>query len=127
VDTAALKRINGIGDKLAARIIHFRESLGGFINEAQLAEVYGLDTIVVEKLARVCFIEDTFEPKKVNLNTKDEKTLTAHPYIPKSWAKAIQAYRFQHGDFSDVRDLLKIEVIPPRQAERIIPYLKLKD
>jgi competence protein ComEA len=126
-DTTQLKRINGIGDKLAVRIIHFRESLGGFIDKSQLTEVYGLDTIVVQRLSQACFIENSFEPKKVNLNTTDEKTLTAHPYIPKSWAKAIQAYRFQHGEFSDVRDLLKIQVIPPRQAQRIIPYLKLKD
>jgi competence protein ComEA len=126
-DTIQLKKINGIGDKLALRIVNFRESLGGFVEIQQLKEVYGLDSTVVERLAKACYIENAFEPKKLNLNTADEKTLTAHPYIPKNWAKAIQAYRFQHGEFKDVRDLLSIEIIPPHQAKRIIPYLKLKD
>jgi DNA uptake protein ComE-like DNA-binding protein len=117
----------GIGEKLASRIIKFRDGLGGFISPSQFSEIYGLDSGVVARLANACFIEKEFQPKRLNLNATDEKTLMAHPYISRAWAKAILAYRFQHGDFLDVRDVLKIQSIPPQQAERIIPYFKVKE
>jgi DNA uptake protein ComE-like DNA-binding protein len=126
-DTIQLKSIYGIGKVLAVRIINFRDRLGGFITPEQITEVYGVDSVTAKQLNDACYIEKTFEPKKININASDEKTLLAHPYIKKSMAKAILAYRFQHGDFADVRDLFKISIIPPQQAERLIPYLKLKD
>jgi competence protein ComEA len=126
-DTAQLKRINGIGNVLATRIVSFRDGLGGFIDPAQISEVYGLDSAVVQKLKRASYIEDNFEPRKLNINTVDEKSLVSHPYIKKSIAKAILAYRFQHGNFKDVRDLTKVALIPSHEAERLIPYLKVED
>jgi DNA uptake protein ComE-like DNA-binding protein len=126
-DTAQLKSIYGIGNVLAVRIVNFRNGLGGFIAQEQFAEVYGLDSLVATRLKEASYIEKNFEPRKININTSDEKTLLVHPYIKKSVAKAILAYRFQHGEFADVRDLLKIAIIPPQLAERLIPYLKVKD
>lgn len=126
-DTSQLKKIYGIGDKLAMRILKFRDGLGGFISMKQISEVYGLDSAVILNINKACFIDETFKPKKVNINTKDEKTLNAHPYVKKPWVKAIFAYRFQHGDFTDVRDLLNVSAIPPHEAEKLIPYLDVKD
>jgi competence protein ComEA len=126
-DTAQLKTIYGIGPALASRILKFRDGLGGFVSKAQVAEVYGLDSAVVNRLNKASYIEGEFQPRKLNVNTTDEKTLASHPYIRKSWAKAILAYRFQHGTFTSVEDLRKIAVIPPPEAERIIPYLKVTD
>jgi competence protein ComEA len=126
-DTAQLKSIYGIGNVLALRIVNFRDGLGGFIQREQIKEVYGLDSAVITRLNKAVFIEETFEPKKININTSNEKILSVHPYIKKSLAKAIMAYRFQHGDFADVREVLNISSIPPQQAERLIPYLKVKD
>jgi competence protein ComEA len=126
-DTVVLQKINGVGSKLAARIVKFRDALGGFVNTAQLSDVYGLDSMVVDRVNDASFIENGFQPKKLNINTTDEKTLASHPYIRKPFAKAILAYRFQHGSFVSVEDLKKIAVIPPREAERIIPYLKVTD
>ena len=126
-DTAQLKRIRGIGNVLASRIVNFRDGLGGFIDPAQIAEVYGLDSAVVQRLTEASYVEKNFEPRKLNINTLDEKSLVSHPYIKKSFARAILAYRFQHGNFTDVRDLTKIAVIPAHEAERLIPYLKVED
>jgi competence protein ComEA len=126
-DTVQLKSVYGIGTVLALRIVKFRDGLGGFINPSQLAEVYGLDSTTVNKLSKASFIDGDFQPRKLNVNTIDEKTLVTHPYIKKSLARAILAYRFQHGTFTTVEDLRKIALIPPREAERIIPYLKVTD
>lgn len=35
------KTINGIGEKLSARIVKFRDRLGGFLTSEQLYDVYG--------------------------------------------------------------------------------------
>ena len=126
-DTMQLKTVYGIGNALSLRIVKFRDALGGFVDHGQLREVYGLDTVVVKKLADATFIREGFGPSKINLNTADEKTLASHPYIKKNFAKAIIAFRYQHGNFNDTNEIKKITAIPPQQAEKIIPYLSVTD
>lgn len=54
------------------RIVKHRESLGGFVTKAQVNEVYGLDTEVKNLLNR-SYIEMTFQPVRLNINTASEK------------------------------------------------------
>lgn len=122
-DTSQLKTIYGIGEKLSLRIIKYRESLGGFIEEEQLREVFGLDSIVTQKLLRQSFIEENFRPVKLNLNTATEEVLDKHPYLNRKEAKAIIAYRFQHGKFNGVEDLNNILLLDKKTIEKITPYL----
>jgi competence protein ComEA len=122
-DTAQLKSVHGIGPSLASRIIRFRDGLGGFVKREQLNEVYGLDSTVVNKLLAVSFIDEDFVPKKIDMNKASEKELSAHPYIKKTVANAIVAYRFQHGEFKTVEDLQKLTVLKPADIDKILPYL----
>jgi competence protein ComEA len=124
-DTTQLIRIYGIGSKLSQRIIKYRNLLGGFISMNQLQEVYGLDTVVVAELNKRTFVEPTFEPKKIDLNMATEKELAAHPYISNKLAKAIAAYRFQHGNFTSLQDLTKIALVDEAFYTKIKPYLTL--
>jgi competence protein ComEA len=126
-DTSQLKSVYGIGPALAARILKFRDGLGGFIKREQVNEVYGLDSTVVERLLKVAFITNDFVPRKINMNVANEKEFSAHPYIKKAMANAIIAYRFQHGNFDRVEDLRKIAMIKPEDIDRILPYLKVID
>jgi competence protein ComEA len=126
-DTAILKTIYGIGPSLAMRIVKFRTGLGGFVNFEQISEVYGLDSLVVKKLRDRSFIAKDFEPVRININNADEKTLSSHPYISKSVAKAIVSYRYQHGNFTDVNDLKKLFTTTPLNAEKLIPYVTVED
>jgi competence protein ComEA len=126
-DTTKLKSVYGIGTKLASRIIRFREGLGGFVKQEQLKEVYGLDTTVIQQLLKISFIAEDFTPRKINLNTANETEFSAHPYIKKGIAKAILAYRFQHGKFADVQELKKLTLLKKEEADKIIPYLKIAE
>jgi len=126
-DTSQLKSVYGIGPALAARILKFRDGLGGFIKREQVNEVYGLDSTVVERLLKMAFITNDFVPRKINMNVANEKEFSAHPYIKKAMANAIIAYRFQHGNFDRVEDLRKIAMIKPSDIDRILPYLKVID
>jgi competence protein ComEA len=125
-DTSELKKIYGIGDKLALRILKYREALGGFVDMNQFNEVYGLDSLVVTRLSENGTIQNDFRPKKININTASEKQLSSHPYLSKV-AKAIVSYRFQHGNFKAVEDIRNVGSIDEKSIQRIIPYLKVND
>lgn len=124
-DSSQLISVYGIGSKLSVRIIKYRDRLGGFITTNQLNEVYGLDSVVINEIKNRTFITENFKPKTVGLNTASEKELAAHPYIKYSIAKAVTAYRFQHGSFKSIDDLSKIAIIDKTTFEKIKPYLSL--
>ena len=122
-DTTQFIKIYGIGPKLAKRIVTYRTKLGGFILGTQLSEVYGLDSTVVSNLLSKSFVEENFRPTQIDVNTAREQDLAVHPYIKYKLAKAIVAYRRQHGVFSSLDDLKKIAIIDDADLQRMKPYL----
>lgn len=127
VDSARLLKIYGIGPVLSSRIIRYREKLGGFIDRDQLLEVYGLDSVVVDRISQRSYIPKDFIPRKIQLNDSNtEMELSAHPYLSRAEAKAIVAYRFQHGPFSSVEDIRKIHSIGEKTFLKIEPYISIK-
>lgn len=125
-DTTQLKSIYGIGTVLAARIIKFRDKLGGFVSMNQLGAVYGLDSTARNALIRKSFIASNFMPLQIDLNKASEKELVNHPFISYKLSKTIVAYRMQHGSFSEIDDLLKIDLIDLELLDKIRPYLIIK-
>ena len=51
-DAQMLQSVSGIGSKLSARIVKYRTYLGGFSEMNQCYEVFGLDSLVVQKLMK---------------------------------------------------------------------------
>jgi len=124
-DSTQLTKIYGIGAKLSARIINYRNKLGGFISMDQLSEVYGLDTTVIKRVQEKYFVEASYQPRKIILNQASEKELSNHPYIKYALAKAIATYRFQHGNFTSVEDVKKIALVDEAFYTKLLPYLSL--
>ena len=124
-DSSELKKIYGIGDRLALRIISYRQKLGGFINTGQLKEVYGLDSTVVKRILERSYIIQSFIPEKLNINVASDRELSAHPYISMVIAKAIVTYRFQHGNFAAVEDIRNLHSLKKEEADKIIPYISV--
>lgn len=125
-DTSQFQSLYGIGPRLASRIIGYRQKLGGFVIQDQLAEVYGLDSVVINLLKSRSFIDPAFQPKQLNVNRADEREMAQHPYISPKLAKIIAAYRFQHGTFGEIDDLLHIEKMDSSLLNKIRPYLKVE-
>lgn len=125
-DTAQLKKIFGIGDKRAMRIVAYREKLGGFVTVAQVGEIYTLDSAVAGRLVLASFVSENFRPRRIDINRAGENELAAHPYLSKSAAQALVAYRFQHGEFSTLSDLAKIQVLDTKTIQKIAPYLEFQ-
>jgi competence protein ComEA len=123
-DTSAFIALPGIGNKLASRIISFRDKLGGFYSVDQVAETYGLPDSTFQKI-KPYLVLDNMPVKKLNINTATADELKSHPYIRWNLAKAIVAYRQQHGKFNSVDDLKKISLIDEAAYEKMKPYLGL--
>lgn len=125
-DTTQLKEVHGIGSKLALRMVRYRSALGGFIKPEQLYEVWGLDSAVANKVIRVSFINPQFKPVPIFINKVSEKEWSTHPYLSKKMISALVAYRFQHGKFSSVADLEKVQSLDMKTIQKITPYLSFE-
>jgi competence ComEA-like helix-hairpin-helix protein len=124
-DTSAFIALPGIGSKLAARIIAFREKLGGFYKIEQVAETYGLPDSTFQKIKNKLVIAGS-GIKKLNINTATVDELKVHPYLRYNIANAIVQYRSQHGNFSSVSDIKKIMMITEEIYNKAAPYLIVK-
>jgi competence protein ComEA len=124
-DTSAFIALPGIGSKLAARIIAFREKLGGFYKIEQVAETYGLPDSTFQKIKTKLVINGS-NVKKLNINTASLDEMKAHPYLRYNIANAIVQYRSQHGSFSLVSDIKKIMMITDDIYNKAAPYLTVK-
>lgn len=124
-DTSAFIALPGIGSKLAARIVLFRDKLGGFYDKEQIREVYGLQDSVFQKISPLlkCNAQNV---KKIEINSAEKETLKVHPYIRWSIANAVVAYRAQHGSFTSPDDLSKLENIGEDALKKMMPYISFK-
>jgi DNA uptake protein ComE-like DNA-binding protein len=123
-DTLQLQEIYGIGPVFANRIIRYRDLLGGFYTREQLKEVYGFQEQQYKEIIRHVFIDTSFL-KRMNLSTVDRETLLLHPYLTAYQADAIIAYRNFKGEWKDIHEIMKNELLPDSVFERIRPYLKI--
>jgi competence ComEA-like helix-hairpin-helix protein len=123
-DTTAFISLPGIGSKLAARIIAFREKLGGFYSVEQIRETYGLPDSTFQKIKQYLKL-DNASLKKININTATVDELKAHPYIKYSLANPIVAYRNEHGSFTKIEDIRKVMAVTDEIYKKIAPYLSL--
>lgn len=119
-----LESLNGIGTKLAERIVKFRESLGGFKSVDQLKDCYGISTEVFDALKSQLTV--TGEIKKIAINS-DELATVVHPYLNKKMIKLITAYREQHGPILNDEMLRKVYPADSSWFDQIIPYLDFSE
>lgn len=122
-DSLAWMSLRGIGEKLAGRIVNFRNRLGGFYSLQQVGEVYGLKDSVFQQI-RSSLVLDPVPVRQLSLNAATLEELAAHPYIRFPIARAIVAYRQEHGAFRSVEELSAIHLISQEQLEKIRPYCK---
>ena len=120
-DTSEFIALPGIGSKLAARIVNFRDKLGGFYSIDQVGETYGLPDSTFQIIRSSLQLSGPVKTLNVNTATKEE--LKAHPYIRWNLANAIVEYRNQHGNFTSLEELKKIILIDESNYDKIRHYL----
>ena len=123
-DTTAWIALPGIGGKLAARIVAFREKLGGFASVEQVAETYGLRDSTFQLIRPYLRLDGGV--RQIDLNTASLDILKDHPYIRWNGARAIVAYREQHGKFTSADELRKINLFDEATVSRLLPYVRVE-
>lgn len=123
VSAQDLKKVNGIGEKLSARIIKFRDRLGGFLVNEQLYDVYGLEPQVVERTLKKFRVLHPPKVKKININTANPDEIASLVYLKYKVAKNIVIYREEHGAYRSKEDLFNVSGFPINKIDRIALYL----
>lgn len=124
-DSLDFMKLPGIGVVLSARIVKFRNLLGGYVSVSQLKEVYGLKDDVIN-LNMKYFECDSTDIVKLNINSATFSTLLRHPYINKEQVEAIFNYRRLAGSLSHQDDLLLNGIFSDNELERLAPYLSFE-
>ena len=118
-----LKLVNGIGEKLAKRIITYRDLLKGYTYNQQLYEVYYLDKEVANRVLDYFTVLKKPTIEKLNINDATFKEILHTPYINYDLTKRIVNYRNVIFEYETIEDLKKIDSFPLEKYDRIVLYL----
>lgn len=124
-DTAELKRLPGIGTALSARIVKYRQRLGGFSSKKQLYEVWGLSPDVISQLEGKIIL-DSLNIQKININKLSAFELAHHPYLRLFQAKGIVKYRELKGGIQNPLELVDNHLLTKTEYEKLKPYLSVQ-
>ncbi|MFC4096248.1 ComEA family DNA-binding protein [Euzebyella saccharophila] len=120
-----LRIVNGIGEKLSARIIKFRDRLGGFLVDEQLYDVYYLEPEVAARVLERFRVLDKPVVNKININASTAEELSKLVYIRYNVAEAIVRHRMENGNIKSFDELKHIDGFPSDKIDRIALYLSL--
>ena len=121
-----LEGVNGIGKAFSKRIIEYRNKLGGFTNDIQLYQVYGLDFQVANSILKEFTVKTPKEIIKMNLNSISASDISTIPSISFDIAKKIWEFRILNEGIKSFSELENIEGLTKRKLQGIQLYLKLE-
>ena len=121
-DTTTLMLLHGIGPTFANRIVRYRERLGGFVDEEQLLEVYGVTPNLLDHIASHLTV-NADSVHRFSLDTIALKQLVKHPYIEYYQARDIVRLRDRGQHFRSVDDLRAVPSMSDSTLRRLLPYL----
>lgn len=118
-DTAMLRRIPGIGEKISVAIVRYRQRLGGFHSVEQLREI----SIVSPELLEWFTVPSSAAVQKIHLNKASFQTLNSHPYISYEQTKSLLQYIRLYGEVKDEETLLATGIFTKEEVEKLRPYI----
>lgn len=121
-DTSRWKMIPGIGSTYAARIVGYRELLGGYVCMDQLQEVYGVDAELYARISHYITPDSLY--RRLPVNRAAFSDLLRHPYLNYEQVKAIVNLRRKKGDIQSIRELAMLDQFTDADIIRMEPYLE---
>ncbi len=120
-DSAALEKLPWIGGKLAARIIKYRNALGGFHSLTQLKDIYGLSSEAYQAIDSLCMVNSSLI-HTIHIN-QDSVQYVFHPYLSKKQWNTIHAFIHKHGPAYNCEYLKQTLVLNDEEIAKLCPYL----
>ncbi len=114
-----------VPDFIADRIIKYRQSIGGFIDDIQLKDVKGLYEHHRNKIVSIYTVKTKREINKINVNTASVKQLIDVPYFDFETAIAIKDFIKEKSKITNFEELQEIEGFPFEKIDRIMLYLEI--
>ena len=122
-DSAALRRIYGIGEKSVVAIMDYRRRLGGFVRAEQLAEIPQVLESNYEKiLQQICI--DSCKIRKIRINFASADEIGAHPYVRPRTLRRLLKQRQLKGGWTKIEEMVDENIMTRAEAERLAPYLR---
>ena len=118
-DTMLLRKVPGVGEAFARRIVRYGQRLGGYVSPEQLREIEDFPESAIPY-----FVVQQPHTQKINLNKLTLNQLQKHPYINFYQAKAITEYRRLRGPLQSLQDLKLLKDFPPEAIQRLEPYVE---
>ncbi len=115
----------GVDGKLAARILKYRELLGGFHDPGQLREVYEMpDSLIVNFDSLFHFTHEKL--KALPLHQGEYAALLRHPYLDRKQVDALlELRRFSKEEITQ-QQLKESGIFETGHLQRVLPYLPEK-
>ncbi|MDR6301184.1 ComEA family DNA-binding protein [Mesonia maritima] len=121
-----LQKINGIGEAYSTRIIRYRTKIGGFVDDIQLKDIYGLDYKTEQKVLEKFTVKNPPEIQKIDINKATLIQLSEIIYFNYELAREIIDYRILNEGIDTFEELAKIDDFPSHKIDRIKLYLQIK-
>ncbi|WP_073152427.1 ComEA family DNA-binding protein [Mesonia phycicola] len=125
VSKEELEKIYGVGEKLSQRIINYRLKIGGFVNDIQLKDIYGLNYETRVKILEKYTVLHAKPITKFSINKASVIELSEIIYFDYELAREIVEYRKLHEKITSFEELAKIESFPAYKIDRIKLYLTI--
>jgi len=121
-----LEKVNGIGKVNSKNIIDYRNKLGGFSDDIQIYQLYGLDYQVINKVLNEFTVKTPKEIVKMNFNSISASDIATIPGISFDLAKRIWEYRILNEQIESFSQLQNIEGLTKRKLQGIQLYLEIE-
>lgn len=121
-DTGDIVVVPLFGSKRAARLVEYRDKLGGFYSLAQVREVYVLQDMDISHMEKYFYV-NSGDVRKININTATYKEMVSHPYFDAYLTKTILHYREQHGAIHSLEELQQVTHAYPELMEKLRHYV----
>ena len=118
-----LREVPGIGPVLSRRIVRFRDVLGGYLDESQLLDVYGLPPEVARRAMKRFKVIDIPAIQPLNLNSASVEELARLVYLDRRMAEDLVRRRREKGPYTSIDEITEVESIPADKTARIALYL----
>lgn len=105
----------GITTNYAKKIIEYKKITGGISELKELSRISGIGDATVQNLSKKLKIDKKFIPKKIKINSNDEKKLIYFGFS-KDEVKKIKVYRGKNGDI--LSNIPLMDIIAPKKYEK---------